>query len=111
MIAHSQGTVIAFDALRHELWERVKDRAASLTVLTFGSPVTHIYQRYFSRPYPAIANTPNLAKLAAEPGLKWFNVYRIDGFVGTYVGASVPVPVERPMPPGGRTHYWQQDGR
>ena len=110
VIAHSQGTVITFDALRDGLWDKVKDRAQSLTILTFGSPLTHVYQQYFSRLYPILASNKSLRDLRHEGRFLWINSYRIDDYVGTYIENSIPhCPINVALPPGGHTAYWRAD--
>ncbi len=115
IVAHSQGTVITLDALSDKLrrrgWiDRVLPRVESLTVITFGSPVTHVYQRYFPQLYKPFDKTPSLVKLSEDPRVKWFNVYRIDDFVGTHIENSIPnFPINVPALPGGHTDYWRAD--
>jgi pimeloyl-ACP methyl ester carboxylesterase len=111
IVAHSQGTIITLDALRRRGWmERLLPRVESLTVITFGSPVTHVYQRYFPQLYKPFDKTPSLVRLSEDKRVKWFNVYRVDDFVGTYIENSIPnFPVNIPAPHGGHTSYWQED--
>jgi hypothetical protein len=110
IISHSQGTVITLDALLRDDWiAKTLDRVSSLTVVTFGSPITHVYQEYFPRLYPKLSET-SLSHLSLHPKLKWFNVYRIDDYVGTYIDPSIrDFPINIPAPRGGHTDYWQQD--
>jgi hypothetical protein len=57
ILAHSQGTVIALEALLQDLWDqRLKGRVDNLSLITFGSPWSHIYQHYFAD-YPQSAAT------------------------------------------------------
>lgn len=110
IMAHSQGTVITLDALRNATW--IKDllgRVSTLTVITFGSPITHVYQRYFPQDYPDLAHT-GLQELAKDPRIRWVNAYRIDDYVGTYIENSIEgFPANVPLPIGGHTAYWQRD--
>jgi hypothetical protein len=108
IVAHSQGTVITLDALmRHKWVDQILERAASLTLLTFGSPVSHVYQYYFPRLYPDLSET-NLPEIANNPRVRWVNAYRIDDYVGTYIENSIPnFPVNVPLPVGGHTAYWR----
>lgn len=110
IIAHSQGTVITLDALMRKGWvDKVLRRASTLTVITFGSPVTHVYQNYFPRLYPRLADT-GLAELSKNPRVRWINAYRIDDYVGTYIENSIAnFPVNVPLPVGGHTNYWTGD--
>src|SRR5579872_3273011 len=51
VIAHSQGTIIAIEELRQQRWEAAFRTLKSVTLLTFGSPLTHLYQEYFPLHY------------------------------------------------------------
>ena len=135
IIAHSQGTVITLDTIfgslerdgalgrppgsprRSGVWTGTPDgwpaclqeRVASLTIMTFGSPVTNVYQHYFGHMYQPFKNTA-ITAIARDPRVKWFNTYRIDDFVGPYIDNSIPdFPVNVPMPIGGHTRYWEQE--
>lgn len=133
VIAHSQGTVIAIEELfgdlnRKGLWDvdniefdpwhikgrvtkRLSDRVESLTILTFGSPLTHVYQHYFAHHYPTIMPPgAGLNMKARDPRIRWVNAYRIDDFVGTYIEGPTPdFPVNVPLPTGGHTAYWSPE--
>jgi len=122
VIAHSHGTVIALDTLfghfdhndrkwQEGLWEKgLRDRVASLTLLTFGSPVTHIYQHYFSNLYPPFDQIEDLKRISDDEKVKWVNCYRIDDYVGTFVrGVKPGFPHNIPMMLGGHIHYWKDD--
>jgi hypothetical protein len=119
VIAHSQGTVIALEELfgdldRKGVWEEgggglppLSERVTSLTVLTFGSPLTNVYQHYFAHLYPPLATT-RLAGIASDPRVLWINAYRIDDYVGTYIDNTIPnFPINVPLPVGGHTDYWK----
>ncbi len=124
VISHSQGTVISLDTLlgyfdregewRPGLWQTsLHKEVASLTILTFGSPITHLYQHYFSSLYPKLAEIKELEflKEARESGrIKWLNCYRIDDYIGTYIDPSLKTfPINVPMSVGGHTDYWKED--
>lgn len=122
IISHSQGTVITLDTLfgwegNEGIWmspaegwsKSLSESVSSLTILTFGSPLTHIYQRYFPLSYPDFSHTM-AAKAASDPRVKWFNTYRIDDYIGTYIENSVSgFPTNVPAPIGGHTKYWTRD--
>jgi hypothetical protein len=93
IVAHSQGTVIALDELAHS-W-RKDDGVPPVTFVTFGSPVTHLYQRYFPNEYPGW--TQAQWTLLFERVRCWINCYRI----GDYVGATI-------ADPGGRCAFHQE---
>ncbi len=135
VVCHSQGTVVTLDTLfgdqknvyegrwplrrRRQVWQpglwetRLKDEVASLTILTFGSPITHLYQYYFPSLYPPLAQMPGLQGLDAEIAsgrIRWFNSYRVDDYIGTYIDPAFEgFPVNVPMPVGGHTDYWKED--
>ncbi len=117
IIAHSQGTVITVDALMHGLWSKqltehrkpLSELVASMTILTFGSPITHIYQHYFPRDYGAFSET-GLKDLAADKRVRWLNIYRADDPVGTTISGPTPdFPENIRMPAGGHLRYWEED--
>lgn len=107
VLAHSQGTVVAADVLAEaetaELLKPFKHR----TLMTFGSPLTHLYNYYFPGEFPPIDfQNPRWAQLDQNIG-QWVNVYRIDDFVGTIVadpGLSKPQNIS--VDKGGHTGYW-----
>lgn len=112
IISHSQGTVITFDALRDRLRKELDDgKVASITVLTFGSPLSHVYQHYFSSTYEPLDEIAAIRELAKDDKrVRWFNIYRVDDYVGTYITNSIDnFPINVPMPPGGHIDYWNQD--
>ena len=136
IIAHSQGTVITLDTIFGSLeradvrgaadpmrqsgvwtgmpagWNQqcLQDRVSSLTILTFGSPVTNVYQHYFGHMYQPFVDTAKIAAMAKDPRVKWFNTYRIDDYVGTWIDNSIAsFPVNMPMPNGGHIKYWEAE--
>lgn len=109
IIAHSQGTVITIDALMNDNWVKATlQRVSSLTIVTVGSPFTHVYQTYFPREYPKLKE--RLVELSSQQNVRWINAYRIDDYVGTYIENSIPrFPINVPLPPGGHLRYWEKD--
>ena len=117
IVAHSQGTVISLDAFLNDLWNKPfgddhKSLSASvekLTLLTFGSPITHLYQHYFYAEYPELAETV-INELSNDPRFRWLNIYRIDDYVGTHIDGPAPdFPLNIPRQIGGHTAYWEDD--
>jgi hypothetical protein len=109
IIAHSQGTVIALEELCSPEWQRRFADLKSVTLLTFGSPLTHIYQEYLPRLYGPLTTGRWVQLRQNVP--RWVNLYRLDDYVGTRIDSSVPNwPVNVPLQPGlrlgGHTHYW-----
>ncbi len=114
VIAHSQGTVIALDALDdppcRELIAQANLRSENVALITFGSPYTHLYEHYFPSQYPTARGREILG---AQVG-HWANVFRIDDYVGTSINGleDADRPVNHPIGPGGwgaHTTYWQKD--
>ncbi|MBO9398515.1 hypothetical protein J7400_17725 [Shimia sp. R9_2] len=113
IISHSQGTVVATRTLRRLLPEGIFG-GCEVTLVTMGSPVTHLYRKYFPDAFriePGDFNND-------EAPIKWFNIGRTDDFVGTYIenldelnGLAKPqqdVPSERNLlvPAGGHPGYF-----
>jgi hypothetical protein len=158
IVSHSQGTATAIltlnelsdpaSRLREKLLER-PDAPESLnawlagkgpghvTLVTMGSPFSHLYQHYFPDRYPALYRLEdgvwrwNNCK-EAQPGWndwhrlvdQWINLYRYDDFVGTQIHndaehfqqqnpAGAPrllTPKNRELEqPGGHVRYWDRE--
>ncbi|WP_377190520.1 hypothetical protein [Ruegeria meonggei] len=80
IICHSQGTVVATRALRRLLADDLFEDC-EVTLVTMGSPVTHLYRKYFPR---AFQIEPGDFHNAGKP-INWYNIGRTDDFVGTYI--------------------------
>ena len=93
VIAHSQGTVIAAQAL-----QEVGPTETPTFLVTMGSPLTHIYGQYF-------ANGFDMADLPRQTR-RWINIYRCDDFVGTEVRLPGDRVENHRVAPGGHTGYW-----
>lgn len=82
--AHSQGTVLAVAALA-QLVAIDPDVAGRVALVTYGSPVAQLYQRFF----PALFHLPltlglhrRLARGEISSGMAWRNFYRATDYVG-----------------------------
>jgi hypothetical protein len=111
-IAHSQGTVIALEELRKRRWTRRLAGLQSVTLMTFGSPVTNLYQNYLPLRYGNVT-AGRWQTLTRNVGT-WVNVYRTDDFVGTRIDSPRPDwPTNVPLLPGlrlrGHTRYWEPE--
>lgn len=105
IIAHSQGTVVAVEALRDGSFDEFLSTATQkkLSLVTMGSPVGHIYSHYFPTRFGLIDHMKG--KISG-----WTNIYRVDDFVGTDIGdKGGDWPVNRPVGPKGHTGYWSDD--
>jgi hypothetical protein len=124
IIAHSQGTVIAMDVIRHDGrdWRARAGQGQpprDLRLVTMGSPARHLYHHHFPVAFPAPEGVAELAPLD-RGGLMsdWVNIFRIDDFVGTRIGpppaphgpgSAADWPLEYPVPPRGHTSYGLDD--
>ncbi|GFE48889.1 hypothetical protein So717_06420 [Roseobacter cerasinus] len=108
VISHSQGTVVSTQMLQNK-W--VKKKIAKLQdvlpyrkhpmvlLVTMGSPVTHIYRRYFGQFFQVpIDNMPK--------GIVWHNIHRADDFVGTTIDDVEGLAGNWSVPAGGHTGYF-----
>jgi hypothetical protein len=105
-VVHSQGSVIAFDYLRDAASASNEQAGLKPDLVTFGSPLTHLYEHYFFE-YGDLKR--DIASLRSRIG-RWINLYRIDDYIGTEVagGPDTGVSNER-IGLGGHTDYWIED--
>ncbi len=106
VVAHSQGTMIALQGLgllRVHGQKACKALPTGVTVslVTMGSPASDLYRHYLPLRYRFADRAP--------AGLdRWWNLYRIDDFIGTRIEASVDgFPRNLPIGPRGHTDYWR----
>ncbi len=104
-LAHSQGSVVVYDYLRDHgpVYTELGDAAPAL--VTFGSPLGSIYQKYFHE-YAASRAIP----LGIAARLKcWINLYRVDDYIGGRIEAPPGLRVDNHvMGLGGHTGYWTE---
>jgi hypothetical protein len=109
IVSHSQGTVVALDVLDEHGrgWLKRMKPEARISLVTMGSPYTHIHNHYFPTSFPAISQRPAL-RPAGKGGViaRWINIFRVDDFVGTHVDPTGNWPVEKPVKANGHTYYW-----
>ncbi|MEM1198251.1 MAG: hypothetical protein AAGI06_02975, partial [Pseudomonadota bacterium] len=114
VVSHSQGTIIAtefakelHDSASELIPKEVRERLAPImqgaTLVTMGSPFTHVYNYYLPDEFgePLSIDDTMIAK--------WINIFRIDDFIGTYIGRSDlegEWPVNQAVPASGHTGYW-----
>ncbi|WGI23167.1 hypothetical protein [Amylibacter sp. IMCC11727] len=112
IISHSQGTVIALEALRGGRLNKIlTDHGLpeiSPELVTMGSPTDHLYGFYFSKTFSVQSADENMD---VETGIsKWTNIYRSDDFVGTTVaGRQNTFPHNEKVLPNGHTNYWTDE--
>lgn len=112
IVSHSQGTVIAIDNLgSKEVTDKIH-KGLSVSLITMGSPISHIYQHYF----PNAFNLREKAQNLKDKNISWLNIYRRDDFVGrmipdTQCKSSLTAladlnPKNENVGPRGHTGYW-----
>lgn len=109
IISHSQGTVVAIEALNDGLIDDLDfDQQKKVSLVTMGSPSSHIYSEYFRNRF-----NPNRTEILEQMKTKmarWVNIYRADDFVGTHINTRhANWPVNHEVNPGGHTGYWSDD--
>jgi hypothetical protein len=127
LVSHSQGTVIAIDVIDEEggSWLAAMPTGGRITLVTMGSPYTHLHHHFFPSSFPCHHDRPALRKRdeSAElskqnPGVlsRWVNIFRVDDFVGTHIDSpnsrkgagdgQALWPEENPVAGNGHTMYW-----
>ena len=115
-LAHSQGTVITRDyLLDHDKLiasRSAQDRSIStvrrIDVITLGSPLTHLYQHYFSGD-GVLDDATHRGARQFEKVRSWTNIWRIDDPIGQEVRFDADVPIaNKGIGPGGHTSYWKE---
>ncbi|MEM6935899.1 MAG: hypothetical protein AAF552_05555 [Pseudomonadota bacterium] len=113
VVSHSQGTVLAIDELARSNFGQPPEWLEQLdvTLITMGSPFSHLYQHFFPLSYPAL-DQPVWRRLGQRLN-RWINIYRNDDFVGTWIDAGSQPPFDfeqHAMGTGGHLTYLV-DGR
>lgn len=104
-VVHSQGSVIVYDYLRTGGAQCEQLLCARPHVITFGSPLGHLYQFYF-REY---ANLDRGISALSSKLASWTNLYRVDDYVGREIGKGRDSFVRNEvMPAGGHIDYWRE---
>lgn len=81
IVSHSQGTMVAIEVLNDTDFSWLNNTFGSVTLVTMGSPLHHLYQHYFGHCYPPLSE-PFWSNLKRRTD-RWINICRIDDFVGT----------------------------
>jgi hypothetical protein len=90
LVAHSQGSVVAFDELLADL-----ALAARVQLVTLGSPLESLYGRFLG--------WNRLGLRGGLGGVHWLNAFRAGDYIGGRIGAPAS---NQPLGPGGHTGYW-----
>ena len=95
MLAHSQGTIDVIETLNDPELDWLRNSFGKITLVTMGSPVTHLYQHYFGHFYPRF--TDRSWNTLHQHVDRWINIFRVDDFVGLDVdfGHLPESPAER----------------
>lgn len=106
LAVHSQGSVIALDYLKEAAPGNKELGGLKPDIVTFGSPLKHLYQYYFCE-YGDLKG--EITTLRNSIG-RWINLYRIDDYIGTDIGGGSDLGVaDEEIGPGGHTDYWKED--
>lgn len=100
-VAHSQGSVIVLDYLLQPSAECATLLNLRPHIVTFGSPIQHLYQHYFDEYGKLSVQINNLSERLSS----WTNLYRVDDYIGRHIESQKFIKNEL-MAPGGHTNYW-----
>lgn len=101
IVSHSQGTVVAFDALSNWSFDEPDSQQKTVKLLTMGSPLASLYQRFLGSAIDFEISQTALPHWISE----WRNVYRTDDFIAGPVAAQ-EYKVDEELGPGGHGLYW-----
>lgn len=123
VISHSQGTMAAIETLNDKDLDWLNNSFRSVTLVTMGSPFSHLYQHYFAHHYPAL-DEPFWVYLNQRVD-RWVNIFRVDDYVGNEIDFPAPIQFESqpyttgtqayshqpeylniPVGPRGHVNYW-----
>ena len=93
IVSHSQGTMLAIEVLNDPELTWLNNCFSKVSLVTMGSPFSHLYQHYYSHLYPSLSHKfwqPLYARLA-----KWTNIFRIDDYVGNEIEFVDRSPTQR----------------
>ena len=123
LIGHSQGTMAAIETLNDRDLDWLNNSFRTVTLVTMGSPFSHLYQHYFAHLYPPL-DEPFWSHLNQRVD-RWLNVFRVDDYVGNEINFPAPLQFESqpvmngcqacvhqteyqniPVGPRGHVNYW-----
>ena len=124
IVSHSQGTMVAIEVLNDPEMAWLSGSFRRTSLLTMGSPITYLYQKYFGHLYRSF-NSPQWDNLRTRVD-RWVNLFRIDDFVGQEIefpikgkslqaipmlakdsSASIQPCTDHPLGCRGHTNYWE----
>lgn len=104
-VAHSQGSVIVYDYLHDSGPGYGELGGARPALVTFGSPLGPLYQKYF---HEYASRVPAARELAIRLRC-WINLYRVDDYIGGRISPPPGLLIDnRAMGLGGHTSYWSE---
>jgi hypothetical protein len=83
IVSHSQGTMVAIETLNDKDLVWLNNAFRSVTLVTMGSPFSHLYQHYFGHFYPSL-EAPFWTSLRRRVD-RWVNIFRVDDYVGNEI--------------------------
>jgi hypothetical protein len=101
-VAHSQGTVIVYEHFNERTHEMQYFEPRNTAVVTFGSPLQHLYAHYFHG-YTKLREKLDHRR---KQMVSWDNLYRIDDPIGARIDSNGNWVTNTAMKPGGHTNYW-----
>ncbi len=119
IVSHSQGTMIAIETLNDPEMVWLGNQFSRISLVTMGSPFSHMYQHYFRHLYPSLEE-PMWSQLRKRLD-RWVNIFRIDDYVGTeinfpekflepndsiHLDGQLPECSNHPIGPRGHLLYW-----
>lgn len=104
-VAHSQGSVVAYDFIRAEAPDYPELGGAKPSLISCGSPLGPVYQKYFYEYGPKDFMPAPMAGALS----RWINLYRVDDYIGGRVEVAKGLVIDnRVLPPGGHMDYWSE---
>ena len=101
----SQGSVVAYDYIRGEAPDYPELGGARPLLVSCGSPLGSVYQKYFYEYGPKDFMPAALAGALS----RWVNLYRVDDYIGGRVEVTKGLAIDnRVLPPGGHMDYWSE---
>ena len=128
LVAHSQGTIDVIETLNDPELDWLRNSFGKITLVTMGSPASHLYQHYFGHFYPHFSD--QFWGTLHQHVDRWVNIFRVDDFVGldidfghppkhndpsqilsiathsTSPESLLPKCSNHPVGPRGHTNYW-----